>query len=103
MIDEPVDRYEQRRVSTQPLCYNCQHGKPIEDSWEGFRFLYCMIDVPDSDIKHVCRLENEGLAKDERFCNIMKIKPGSDIVDSPRMVEPDEKCQFWEQDKEGKW
>ena len=93
-----MGNYEERKVETSPSCYTCQFCVGLDSSWEElYKFGYCMLDVPQEDIKHVARICYEDEDWDDRFCEIMKIKPGDfvDVEDSPRCTEPNDVCQFY--------
>lgn len=96
---DAVNPYTQRRIKTSPCCFSCKYRGAYETEYEEFTLCYCMLGVSKDDWEHVNRIEGEGEDWDERFCNIMMVNDNDCIEDSPRVVEPDDVCQFYEREK----
>lgn len=100
-FDKRETRFDERELKSLETCVTCKHCYQFEVyySYENVRTdePFCMLDVPKKDFTYLYTEEapfNSDGPYSERLMEIMKIKDGDDLIDSPRLMSPVNCCQF---------
>lgn len=98
-----MSRFDERKLRCMDTCEICKHCYMYETYYDWAEEIveehFCMLDVSDDDLDYLCESEIDFKDKAEytpRFLEIMRLKEGEDLSNSPRITSAVNNCQFFD-------